>query len=110
MGQLQGASLRIVTVPQAPFVYYNPALPGNEAWSGYLIDFWDLVVQDINENNNQFFNFTFYNSPDGRFGGRDSSGVWNGMIKEILDGNADLAVADFTITAVRYACFGFLRS
>ena len=85
-------------------------MPGNEAWSGYLIEFWDLVVQDINLNFNQFFNFTFYNSPDGRFGGRDTSGNWNGMIKEILDGNADLAVADFTITALRCAGFRFLRS
>ena len=67
-------------------------MPGNEAWSGYLIEFWDLVVQDINLNFNQFFNFTFYNSPDG------------------LDGNADLAVADFTITALRCAGFRFLRS
>lgn len=84
-------------MPQAPFVYYDASKTGNDAYTGYYIDFWNLLAQRLSQN----FTWTFYNSPDGRFGGL-SNGNWTGMIKEILDGNADLAVADFTITSLRY--------
>lgn len=96
--QLEGLHLRIVTVEQAPFIIYDETKTGNDRWSGYLIDMWNELVVRIDQN----FTYTLYNSPDGRFGGI-SNGQWNGMIKEILDGNADLALADFTMTSQRYA-------
>lgn len=96
-GQLDGAHLRIVTVEQPPFIYYDDTQTGNSRWTGYLIDFWELLLADVGQN----VSYTFYNSPDGRFGGL-VNGNWNGMTKEILEGNADLALADFTITALRY--------
>ena len=96
--QLDGLNLRIVTVPQAPFVYYDASKTGNDAYTGYYIDFWNLLALRLSQN----FTWAFYNSPDGKFGGLSPDGNWTGMIKEILDGNADLAVADFTITSVRY--------
>lgn len=97
--QLDGLNLRIVTVPQAPFVYYDASKTGNDAYTGYYIDFWNLLALRLSQN----FTWAFYNSPDGKFGGLSPDGNWTGMIKEILDGNADLAVADFTITSARYA-------
>ncbi|XP_053280340.1 probable glutamate receptor [Pleuronectes platessa] len=38
---------------------------------------------------------------DNRYGVMDASGNWNGMIGEIVRGEADLAVAPLTLTAVR---------
>lgn len=38
---------------------------------------------------------------DNRYGAMDASGNWNGMIGELVRGEADLAVAPLTLTAVR---------
>ncbi|GFR26889.1 glutamate receptor ionotropic, kainate 2 [Trichonephila clavata] len=38
---------------------------------------------------------------DGSYGSRNSRGHWNGMVRELIDREADLAVADFTITYER---------
>ncbi|XP_041955164.1 probable glutamate receptor isoform X1 [Alosa alosa] len=38
---------------------------------------------------------------DGRYGSQDASGNWNGVIGEVVRGEADLAVADLTVTASR---------
>jgi ABC-type amino acid transport substrate-binding protein len=35
------------------------------------------------------------------------NGVWNGMVKELLDGNADIALGDFTITKERMSVIDF---
>ena len=37
---------------------------------------------------------------DGKYGGFDGS-RWNGMISEVLEGEADMAVADLSITTER---------
>jgi hypothetical protein len=37
-------------------------------------------------------NFTYSTKicPDGKYGSRNSEGNWNGMIREVMDGNADM--------------------
>ncbi|GBN68665.1 Glutamate receptor ionotropic, kainate 2 [Araneus ventricosus] len=38
---------------------------------------------------------------DGSYGSRNTRGEWNGMVRELMDREADLAIADFTITYER---------
>lgn len=46
--------------------------------------------------------------PDGRYGGYNKqTKEWDGMIKELLDQKADLAIADLTITYDREQAVDF---
>ncbi|XP_035501575.2 probable glutamate receptor [Scophthalmus maximus] len=47
------------------------------------------------------FKYKVHLVKDNRYGTSDSSGNWNGMVGEIIRGEADLAVAPLTITAIR---------
>lgn len=88
-------------------------LEGNSQFEGYAID----LIQEISEILK--FNYTIRLAPDGRYGGYNKetqweqnlnhkqparliyfSGYseWDGMIKELLDQRADIAIADLTIT------------
>ncbi|KAH9389246.1 hypothetical protein TYRP_008603, partial [Tyrophagus putrescentiae] len=44
---------------------------------------------------------------DSKHGRRNERGEWNGMIKELIEGKADIAVADLTITYEREAAVDF---
>lgn len=45
------------------------------------------------------FNYTFRLVPDGRYGSFNrETREWDGMVRELLDQRADLAIADLTIT------------
>lgn len=38
---------------------------------------------------------------DGTYGKKRENGEWGGMVRELIDGKADIAVADLTITYER---------
>lgn len=45
---------------------------------------------------------------DNKYGKRDPrTGEWNGMIRELIDGKADVAITDLTITYEREAAVDF---
>lgn len=48
------------------------------------------------------FEFTIYTVPDGLYGVFDhETRMWNGIVKELLERNADIAVAPMTINYAR---------
>ena len=48
------------------------------------------------------FEFTIYTVPDGLYGVFDhETNKWNGIVKELLERNADIAVAPMTINYAR---------
>ena len=48
------------------------------------------------------FEFTIYTVPDGLYGVFDhDTNQWNGIVKELLERNADIAVAPMTINFAR---------
>nr|XP_036869132.1 glutamate receptor ionotropic, kainate 1 isoform X5 [Manis javanica] len=47
--------------------------------------------------------------PDGKYGAQNDKGEWNGMIRELIDHRADLAVAPLTITYVREKAIDFSK-
>lgn len=69
--------------------------------AGYCID----LIKEISEILG--FKYTFKLVDDRAYGRRDSKGEWNGMIRELIDGKADLAVADLTITYERESAVDF---
>ncbi|KAF7648833.1 hypothetical protein LDENG_00151210 [Lucifuga dentata] len=62
---------------------------------GYCIDLLSELSKKLG------FKYNINLVKDNRYGAIDSSGNWNGMIGEVIRGDADLAVAPLTLTAVR---------
>lgn len=47
------------------------------------------------------FEYELYESPDGNFGAMNEKGEWNGMIKELIDKRADIALGTLSVMAER---------
>lgn len=71
-------------------------LHGNAQYEGYSIDLISKIAQILG------FSYIIRIVPDNRYGSYNKeSREWDGMIKELLNQKADLAIADLTITYER---------
>nr|QRN45439.1 ionotropic glutamate receptor kainate 2-like isoform X3 [Carausius morosus] len=70
------------------------ALSGNDRYEGFGIDLIKEMGAIL------YFNYTFVLHKDSNYGSI-KNGEWTGMIREIRDSKADLAITDLTITAER---------
>ncbi|XP_071951840.1 glutamate receptor 3-like isoform X2 [Antedon mediterranea] len=69
---------------------------GNEMFEGYCKDLLDELAKHLK------FKYTIQLVKDGNYGSFiEETGRWNGMIGELKDGTADMAVASLTINAER---------
>lgn len=82
--------LSITTIKEDPYTMRK----GSE-FEGFCIDLISELSKMLG------FRYNVHLVKDNRYGVMDSSGNWNGMIGEIVRGEADLAVAPLTLTAVR---------
>lgn len=77
-------------------------LSGNDRFEGFGIDLIHELSLMLG------FNYTFTIQDDGANGNYNrQKHEWNGMIREILDGRADLAITDLTITSEREEAVDF---
>lgn len=77
-------------------------LKGNDRFEGFGIELIEKLAQRLG------FNFTFKLQEDKNYGSfNKDTNEWNGMIKELMDGTADLAITDLTITAERESAVDF---
>ncbi|KFB52145.1 AGAP000801-PA-like protein [Anopheles sinensis] len=93
---LQNKTLIVTTILSAPYCMRKDSaekLTGNSQFEGYAIDLIHEISKILG------FNYTIRLAPDGRYGSNNKeTGEWDGMIKELLEQRADLAIADLTIT------------
>ncbi|XP_034731736.1 probable glutamate receptor [Etheostoma cragini] len=82
--------LSITTIKEDPYTMTR----GSEL-EGYCIDLISELSKKLG------FTYKLHLVKDSRYGAKDPSGIWNGMIGEITRGEADLAVAPLTLTAIR---------
>ncbi|XP_034552013.1 probable glutamate receptor isoform X2 [Notolabrus celidotus] len=82
--------LSITTIQEDPYTMSKG--PGLE---GYCID----MISELSKK--MGFKYKVHLVKDSRYGAMDSNGNWNGMIGEVIRGEADLAVAPLTLTAIR---------
>jgi len=69
---------------------------GNARYEGYAIDLIDELSRLVG------FDYVFKEVDDGKYGKFDEEKKeWNGMIREVMIGKADLAIADLSITSSR---------
>ncbi|CEF59620.1 Ionotropic receptor 25a [Strongyloides ratti] len=84
---------RIAAIIQPPFIQLKQ--DNNKNLEGYCIDLLNLIQDDLK------FNYTLYLVEDGLFGTVDENGIWNGVVGDIVAGNADFSIASLAVMAER---------
>nr|WJJ63363.1 glutamate receptor ionotropic 5 [Pachyrhinus yasumatsui] len=85
-----------LTQPYAMLKETTDQLMGNDRFEGFCID----VIQELSSILG--FNYTFIVQADGKNGNLNrNTNEWDGVIRQIIDDNADLAITDLTITSER---------
>nr|QNL15101.1 ionotropic receptor 4 [Aulacocentrum confusum] len=102
---LQNKTFIVTTILSAPYCMLKDStmeLKGNAQYEGYNVDLIHEISRILG------FNYTFTIVPDKKYGSYNKvTKEWDGMIKELLDQRADLAIADLTITYDREQAVDF---
>nr|CAD7453108.1 unnamed protein product [Timema tahoe] len=102
---LQNKTFVVTTILSSPYCMLKDSsekLTGNAQFEGYGIDLIHEISRILG------FNYTFKLVPDGRYGSLNrETKEWDGMMKELLDQKADIAIADLTITYDREQAVDF---
>lgn len=95
--------LRVAVIPSRPFVIVSndDDEDGTPEFSGFCVD----LLQELSTMLG--FKYELHVSYDGAYGVLKEDGQWSGMIGELIDGKADLAMADLTITEQRERAVDF---
>ncbi|XP_065284543.1 glutamate receptor ionotropic, kainate 2-like isoform X2 [Dermacentor albipictus] len=104
LSTLRNKTLRITTILNAPYVMLKASarkLSANDRFEGFCVD----LLREISRNLG--FRYHIRLVRDGAHGTRDAKGRWNGMVRELIDKEADLAVGDLTITSAREEAVDF---
>ncbi|XP_061633084.1 glutamate receptor ionotropic, kainate 3 isoform X2 [Phyllopteryx taeniolatus] len=103
---LANRSLVITTILEEPYVMLkksDKALVGNDRFEGFCVDLLKELASVLG------FSYEIRLVLDGKYGSQDDKGQWNGMIRELIEHRADLAVAPLTITYMREKVVDFTK-
>ncbi|XP_058267527.1 glutamate receptor ionotropic, kainate 1 isoform X4 [Hemibagrus wyckioides] len=103
---LANRTLIVTTILENPYVMYKKSdkvLYGNDRFEGYCLD----LLKELS--NILGFSYEVRLVSDGKYGAQNDKGEWNGMVRELIDHVADLAVAPLTITYVREKVIDFSK-
>ncbi|XP_064468502.1 ionotropic receptor 25a-like [Ornithodoros turicata] len=93
---------RITTIVQPPFVVRVNTSDGEEKFTGYCIELIDAIKEILK------FEYVIYEVKDKMFGSVDkTTKEWNGMIRELVDKNADIALGPISVMAERETVVDF---
>ncbi|KAM7352126.1 LOW QUALITY PROTEIN: ionotropic receptor 25a-like [Cochliomyia hominivorax] len=84
---------RIFTVVQAPFIIRDNTAPNG--YKGYCIDLINEIADIVQ------FNYTVQEVEDGKFGNMNEKGEWNGVIRKLIDKEADIGLGSISVMAER---------
>ncbi|KAL1440474.1 hypothetical protein MTO96_009407 [Rhipicephalus appendiculatus] len=104
LSTLRNKTLRITTILNAPYMMLKSSahkLRGNDRFEGFCVDLLREISRHLG------FRYRIKLVRDGAHGTRDAQGRWNGMVRELIDREADLAVGDITITSSREEAVDF---
>ncbi|XP_070561125.1 glutamate receptor ionotropic, kainate 2-like isoform X2 [Ptychodera flava] len=103
---LSNYTLKITTILDEPFVMLteDKTKKGNDRFRGFCKDLLDKLQTSLK------FKYEMSLVPDGQYGARDvESDSWNGMVSQLIDGRADVAVASLTISYERQQYIAFTK-
>ncbi|XP_029985519.1 glutamate receptor ionotropic, delta-1-like isoform X1 [Sphaeramia orbicularis] len=93
---MQGVTVKVVTLLEDPFVMVAENILGQpKRYKGFSIDVLDALAKILG------FKYEIYQVSDSRYGSQLPNGSWNGMIGDLINKRADLAVSAITITPER---------
>ncbi|XP_015781956.1 glutamate receptor ionotropic, kainate 2-like isoform X1 [Tetranychus urticae] len=99
-------TLRVTTIEEIPYLMRkkDSNLTGNDRYEGFCIDLLQSIAEALD------FHYELHLVPDGKFGAQDTTTKeWNGLVRELMDKKADLAVAPMTITYTRESVIDFTK-
>ncbi|KAH0631691.1 hypothetical protein JD844_006148 [Phrynosoma platyrhinos] len=103
---LVNKTLIITTILENPYVMRRAnfqELSGTEQYEGFCVDMLHELADILK------FRFQIKLVDDGLYGAPEPNGSWTGMVGELINRKADLAVAAFTITAEREKVIDFSK-
>ncbi|XP_069016025.1 glutamate receptor ionotropic, delta-1-like isoform X2 [Embiotoca jacksoni] len=93
---MQGVTVKVVTLLEDPFVMVAENILGQpKRYKGFSIDVLDALAKILG------FKYEIYQVSDSKYGSQLPNGSWNGMIGDLINKRADLAVSAITITPER---------
>ncbi|XP_028331156.1 glutamate receptor ionotropic, delta-1-like isoform X3 [Gouania willdenowi] len=93
---MQGVTIKVVTLLEDPFVMVAENILGQpKRYKGFSIDVLDALAKNLG------FKYEIYQVSDSKYGSQLPNGSWNGMIGELINKRADVAVSAITITPER---------
>ncbi|CAH1170182.1 unnamed protein product [Phaedon cochleariae] len=99
-------TLVVTTILEQPYVMLKPQtnLVGNGRLEGFCIDLLKAIATMVN------FEYKILLVPDGKYGAFDfETGEWNGMVRQLMEKKADLAVGSMTINYARESVIDFTK-
>ncbi|XP_041091065.1 glutamate receptor ionotropic, kainate 5-like [Polyodon spathula] len=103
---LTNKTLIVTTILENPYVMRKSnyqELQGNGRYEGFCVDMLKELADILK------FKFRIKLVDDGLYGAPEPNGSWTGMVGELINRKADLAVAGFTITAEREKVIDFSK-
>lgn len=105
IGDMKNKTYRIVTILTEPYAMLKSTSrqkSENDRYEGYVID----LAEELSRIGG--FKYVFHEVADGAYGRINrTSGKWDGMIAEVINDKADMAIADLTINSEREAAVDF---
>ncbi|KAI8791988.1 glutamate receptor ionotropic kainate 2 [Biomphalaria glabrata] len=96
-------TLVVTSLKESPFLMDKENPTPDELYEGFCIDLTKELARIVG------FNFRIELVPDGNYGSPNTQGEWDGMVREIIDRRADLAIAPLTITYLREQVIDFTK-
>ncbi|XP_059205737.1 LOW QUALITY PROTEIN: glutamate receptor ionotropic, kainate 5-like [Centropristis striata] len=103
---LANKTLIVTTILENPYVMRKSNyqdFQGNDQYEGFCVDMLRELADILK------FNFKIKLVDDGLYGAPEPNGSWTGMVGELINRKADLAVAGFTITSEREKVIDFSK-
>ncbi|XP_039880804.1 glutamate receptor ionotropic, kainate 5-like [Simochromis diagramma] len=103
---LANKSLVVTTILENPYVMRKSnyqEYQGNDQYEGFCVDMLRELADILK------FSFKIKLVDDGLYGAPEPNGSWTGMVGELINRKADLAVAGFTITSEREKVIDFSK-
>ncbi|XP_076446170.1 glutamate receptor ionotropic, kainate 3-like [Babylonia areolata] len=103
---LRDCTAHVVMIEDPPFMMKKKdfsSRKGNDRFEGFAVDLIKEVAEMLK------FDYEIYLVHDGNFGSKQSDGQWNGMIGELLAGNATMSVAPLSINSDREEAVDFTK-
>lgn len=84
---------------QPPFIIRDETV--EKGYKGYCVDLLDEIASLVK------FEYTIQEVEDKRFGSMDDNGEWNGIVRKLIDKQADIGLGSMSVMAERETVIDF---